>query len=156
VRDIRPQLIAVAAELLHNHARCIYTESGERWEWHAFPTPHFPFESDCSGTVTAICYWAHGNDPSGVNFAYGDTTSILAHAQAKKLIIPKAKVLDGDLILFGLPETVHVVMSLQDTATKPNPLCFSMGKPGDPSVAPLSAFLPLGTPTYVRNVTRVQ
>jgi hypothetical protein len=152
--DVRPQLIAVAAEILHNRTRCFYTESAARWEWHAYPKPHFPFEGDCSSTVTAICYWAKGNDPSGLGFRYGNTTSILAHAQAKKLIIPKMNVLHGDLILFGLPETVHVVMSLQDAKTKSNPLCFSMGKPGDPSVVQLSDLLSLGTPTYVRNVTK--
>ena len=73
MRDIRPQLIEVAADLLHNRARCIYTESAARWEWHNFTEPHYPFEGDCSSTVTAICWWAKGNDPSGVNWAYGDT-----------------------------------------------------------------------------------
>ena len=157
MRDIRPQLIEVAADLLHNRSRCIYTESAARWEWHNFTEPHYPFEGDCSSTVTAICWWAKGNDPSDVNWAYGDTTTMLAHAQARHLIIPKAKLLHGDFILFGLPETVHVVMSMQDVggqSPKSNPICFSMGKQGDPSAVQLSDLLSLGTPTYVRNVTR--
>ena len=157
VYDARAACMQIAADMLHNKARCIYTESAQRWEWHAFPTPHYPFEGDCSSTVTAICYWAKGNDPSGVNWAYGDTTTMLAHAQAKKLIIPKDTLLHGDFILFGLPETVHVVMSMQDVggqSPKSNPICFSMGKQGDPSAVQLSDLLSLGTPTYVRNVTR--
>ena len=90
----------IAADFLHNKARCIYSEA-IRWEWRAYSTPHFPYEGDCSSTVTAICWWAHGNDPSGVNFAYGDTQTILSHAYQRRLIIAKSSLLHGDFILFG-------------------------------------------------------
>lgn len=113
-----------------------------------------PFEGDCSATATAVNYWGGAADPSNLNFAYGDTATILAHAQAAKLIIPQAELLPADFILFGPgPKPVHIVSSLQ-LGTNANPLCFSMGEVGDPSIVSLKVLSSLGEPTFVRNITR--
>lgn len=155
--DHRPECMHIASVLLHNKKRCIYTEGPERWEWHAFTSPHFPYEGDCSSTVTAINFWARGNDPSDLDFAYGNTTTILAHAYEKKLIIQKSELLQGDFVLFGPgrlgQEPFHVVMAIQNNSTHNDPLCFSMGEQGDPSSVPLSVLMSIGDPTYVRNIT---
>jgi len=153
--DRRNACIRIAWELLKNKDKAYYSEYDNRWNWHNSKTPTFPFTSDCSGTVTAINYWAGGNDPNGLDFRAGYTGTILAHARENKLIIPRNAVLHGDLILFGSGDVpVHVVMSMQNTFFHKNPLCFSMGKQGDPSLVLLSVLEGLGEPTFVRNVTR--
>ena len=155
VNDRRHACIAVATELLHHRAQCNYTESALRWSWHNSRTLTFPFDADCSAAVTAINWFAYGNDPNGVNFAYGDTETILSHAETKKLILKKAQLLPADLILFGPgPKPVHVVMSFQP-GTEADPLCWSHGQQGDPHLVRLSVLESLGAPTFVRNHTDV-
>lgn len=153
--DVRPKVLAIAYELLHNKNHCYYTMGPNRWNWHHSTIPTFPFYSDCSGTVTAINYWAHNkNDPNGTGYAYGDTETILSHGETNRLILPKVKALHCDLVLFGRgPKPDHVAMLLQN-GTNRDPLCFSMGRQGDPSTVRLSVLMGLGIPTFVRNVTR--
>jgi hypothetical protein len=140
--------------LLHNKKRCTYTEGSERWEWLTKAPWSLPFEGDCSATATAVNYWGGAADPSDLNFAYGDTATILSHAQEAKLIIPQAELLPADFILFGAGlKPVHIVSSLQ-LGTNANPLCFSMGSSNDPSIDSLKMLSSLGEPTFVRNVTR--
>src|ERR1035438_2782670 len=151
--DHRAQCEEVARTLLEHKDQCHYSESANRWGWHAYRVPTFPFFGDCSSTFAAIDYWAGCDDPNGVNYAYGDTTTLLEHAQTKKLLIPKSKLLKADGCLFSVNGvTVHVAMALQD-GTVGNPLFFNMGSSADPSVQPLSVLLTIGTPTFFRNVT---
>jgi hypothetical protein len=152
--DCRPEVMRIATELLHNKNHCYYSEAPNRWDWRRSNTLVFPFTSDCSGTATAIDFFAGCGDPNGVDFGYGDTETILNHAIARRLIIPKAKLLHGDWILFGSgPKPDHVAMAFQDAAKYSNPQCFSMGRQGDPSMVLLSVLMSIGKPTYVRNVT---
>jgi len=154
--DHREDVMEIAWELLKNKNHCDYSMLSNRWDWHKTNILTLPFTSDCSGTVTAICYYAHGNDPSGVDFAYGDTETILNHATAHKLIISRTQLIHGDFILFGSgPKPEHVAMSMQNTAFHKDPQCFSMGRQGDPSLVLLSVLSTIGKPTFVRNVTRV-
>lgn len=155
--DTRNKHLVVATELLHNKNHCYYSQAPNRWDWHRSKTLSFPFTSDCSGTCTAICWFAgNPNDPNGVGWGYGNTKTILDHAKVKKLIINKAQLLQGDFILLGMePDGVtpkHVVMKYNDNPS--NPLCFSMGGDSDPSLDLLSGLLSIGKPIYVRNVTR--
>ena len=158
IRDTRQEQIRIAYELLHNNAHCFWTEGSNRWSWRDQPTLTFPFYGDCSSTVTAISFFAGGNDPSGLDFAYGNTKTMLAHAEAKNLIIVKSKLIPGDYVLLGdasLDATPdHVAFALQ-YGTNKNPLFFSMGKQGDPSIASLTELLTIGPAMFVRNVTRV-
>lgn len=153
-KDMRFQAIAIAEQLLRNKKECFYSEGGNRWEWHNYPNPHFPFTSDCSGTVTAIQYWSNIQDPNGTNFQYGNTATMLSFAEKEGLIIPREELLHGHFVLFGPgPTPVHVVMSMQNIEIHPDPICFSMGRPGDPSLVPLSVLEGLGEPTFVYNHT---
>ena len=152
--------LGLAHELLHNKARCIYTDpnlNSQRWNWHNESTLTFPFESDCSGTETSLNYFSDCSDPSDIDFYPGNTKTMLHNAYAKKLIIPKAQALHCDFVFFGPHadgDTPDHVVSLLQPGTMKNPLCFSMGSSRDPSADPLSVLLGIGAPTYVRNVTR--
>ncbi len=159
-KDMRFQCIAIAEQLYRNRKECFYSEDTDsssptyRWGWKNYPNPHFPFHSDCSGTVTAICYWSNCVDPNGTNFEYGNTATILNHAKSTGLIIPREKLIHGHFVLFGGGDTpVHVVMSMQNISIHPDPICFSMGQQGDPSFVKLSVLEGLGEPTFVYNHT---
>lgn len=156
VVDNRPKLVEIAKELIHHHNECFWTESSVRWRWKNYTVPTFPLTTDCSGSVTAINYWAKNTDPSGRFFTGGDTATILQHAQANHLVLPHIdKVLHGDLIMFGSGwKPVHVVMALEDGAmTEGNPDCFSLGRPHDPMEYKLSELTILGPMTFIRTLT---
>ena len=90
------------------------------------------FKKDCSGGI-AWLYWCAGlNDPTRNAFSGGDTYtgSLLYHGQR----IQASQVRAGDVCVFGaeLPtEMQHAMMALQ---RGPNPLSFSHGRQGDPSL----------------------
>jgi hypothetical protein len=158
-RDVRQDVLAILHELLAHRLECHYSELPIRWEWHGETALTFPFFGDCSSTATAANYFAHGNDPSDLGFRYGNTTSMLNHAQQKNLIIPKAELLPADFTFFGWDKSIngpeHVAVALQD-GTHKDPLYFNMGGPNDPSIQSLSTLSQIGTPvTFVRNVTKV-
>jgi len=158
LKDTRQACLLMAHTFLAHRSECHYSEESDRWEWRSHPSPVWPYFGDCSATVTALCFYSHGNDPSGQNFAPGNTKSILAHAFNDKLIVTKARLLTCDFILFGMePDGVtprHVVMALAP-GTEPDPLVFSMGQPGDPQIVPYSACLGIGPPIFVHNHTDV-
>ena len=156
--DHRRKAIAIAGNLLTHKGECYYSEYSNRWDWRKHDVPTYPFTSDCSGTVTAINYWAGGNDPNGTDFAYGNTRTILSHARQNKLIIARCQLIFGDFVLLGMePDGVtpkHVVMALQSTLFHKDPICFSMGRQGDPNAVRLSVLEGIGSPIFVSNITR--
>jgi len=157
--DRRNEIIKIAWELLNNKRHCYYSEGSNRWGWHQHKNLEYPFISDCYGTVTAICYFAKGNDPGDVGFSYGNTLTGITHARRAGLIITHNELLFGDFVYLGLESDgvtpKHVVLAMQ-RGTNLDPICFSMGKQGDPSLVKLSVLVwSIGAATYVRNVTRV-
>lgn len=160
VYDSRQACLSVAHVFLNHKAHCVYSEGANRWDWHQKSDIDciWPYYGDCSSTVTAICYFAKGNDPNGLNFTGGNTATILSHAKNDGLIVDKARLLTCDFILFGMePDGYtpkHVVMAMQP-GTVADPICFSMGQQGDPSLVPLSVLEGLGAPIYVHNHTDV-
>ena len=107
--------------------------------------PHHT-NTDCSFFVK-LCYWKAGaKDPTGLNYdGYGNSDSLFA--RGKHIALGQLK--PGDVIVFGPGGSVHAVVVVS-VADKANPVCVSMGKPGDPSLASLGECLYLGTPTFLR------
>jgi hypothetical protein len=154
--DTRQTQIQIAYELLHNKSHCFYSQGPNRWSWHQDTTLKFPFYGDCSSTCAAIAFFAGGNDPSDVDFAYGNTKTVLLNAQSKKLILSKNQLLPADYALFGWSDATtpaHMAFALQ-SGLNPNPFFFSMGEQGDPSIVSLKELLTIGPAIYVRNKTR--
>lgn len=99
-------------------------------------------ESDCSWFVKLVFWMAQAKDPTGENFnGYGNSDSLFARGKKIK------KVKAGDVITFGPGGSIHAVVVVQEGK---DPVCSSMGKPGDPELVNLSALLFLGEPTYLR------
>jgi hypothetical protein len=101
--------------------------------------------SDCSWYVK-LCFWKAGApDPMGLNFdGYGNSVTLFQRGTHISL----AKIKPGDVIVFGPGGDVHAVVVVQRNGA--DPVCASMGKPGDPSLVPLSELLFLGPATYLR------
>ena len=101
-------------------------------------------DSDCSWYVK-LCYWKAGaKDPTGLNYSpWGNSDSLYAVGRH----IPLKRVKQGDVIVVGPGGSVHAVIVVQ---SGPDPLCASMGKPGDPSLVRLSVLEGLGEPTFLR------
>lgn len=155
--DNRQKCLQVAHDLLNHHSACHYSEGPNRWEWHNYPVPTFPFYGDCSSTLTAICYWGGITDPNDLEYRGGDTGTLLAHAKAANLIVPRSKFVAGDGVLLGWDgsQPQHTAYALQPGTNK-DPLFFNMGSTADPSIQPLSVLLGIGPPvTYFRIITRV-
>ena len=89
------------------------------------------FVYDCSGAVCWL-YWAAGlRDPSGNGYSGSNTYtgSLLAHGAR----VAPEMVRAGDICILGaeMPTAEqHAMMALEQG---PNPVCFSHGRPGDPS-----------------------
>lgn len=100
--------------------------------------------TDCSFFVK-LCYWKAGaQDPTGLHYSgYGNSDSL--YARGRHILKRQAK--KGDVIVFGPGGSVHAVVIVQ---MEPDPVCSSMGKPGDPSLVHLSECLSLGEPTFLR------
>ena len=155
VNDRRHACLVVATELEAHRNECHYTQEPIRWSWHNSRTISYPFFADCSSGVTAVCWYAHGNDPNGMNFLAGDTETILSHAETHGLLVAKHQILPADFILFGPgPKPVHVVMAM-NPGTDPDPWCWSHGQEGDPHFVRLSVLESLGAPTFVHNHTDI-
>ena len=155
--DHREKCLQVAHDLLNHHSACHYSEGPNRWDWHNYKVPTYPFYGDCSSTFTAICWWGHVNDPNDLGYHGGDTGTLLAHAKAANLIVGRSKVnpVDGVLLGWENGQPQHVAMFLQPGTNK-DPLCLNMGSTSDPSIQPLSVLLGIGPPvTYFRVITRV-
>src|ERR1019366_8190482 len=155
--DTRSKCLEICHQLLHHRYECHYSEQANRWAWKTYAVPTFPFFSDCSGTFTAIDWWAGAGDPNDVSFGYGDTATLLHAATVDNRIIKKAQMLPADGCLFADPSNPalphHVAMALQD-GTHRDPLFFNMGSSQDPSIQPLSVLSTIGTPIFFRNRTR--
>lgn len=155
--DERQKCLEIAHTMLNHRGSCHYTEGPNRWDWHQHKVLTWPFYGDCSSTCTAIDWFAGCGDPNGLNFAWGDTATILAHAYRFRLGENKSDALPADWVLFGPnapgAKPIHMAMLLQPGTVK-DPVCFSMGETGDPHAVPLSVLTGIGFPSYVRNITR--
>jgi hypothetical protein len=129
--EIRPIPIEAFNELLDGHGGTVTT--------------------DCSGLATCCYQRAGAPDPNGADY---DTTktmftgTMISHLPA----IPLAAAQVGDLAVFGAFPGKHVVIIV---STDADPECISHGGPGDPKIAPLSHFMPIGPLTVLRGVPRV-
>lgn len=107
--------------------------------------------TDCSGLATCCYHRAGAPDPNGQGYDTHRTMftgTMLEHLPA----IPLSKARPGDLAVFGEYPGKHVVIILAEGA---NPMCISHGSPGDPKLAPLSHFMPIGPLTVLRGVPRL-
>ena len=101
-------------------------------------------KTDCSFFVKLVYYRAGAPDPTGLNYdGYGNSVSLFQHG--RHILLRQAK--HGDVIVFGPEGSVHAVVIVQ---SGPDPLCASMGKPGDPNLVRMSECLSLGQPTFLR------
>lgn len=155
--DNRQKCLKVAHDLILHKGACHYSEGPNRWEWHNYSVPTFPFYGDCSSTFTAICFWGGIGDPNDLDYRAGDTGTLLAHAKAANLVITRRQMLAGDGVLLGWDanQPQHVAYALQPGTVK-DPQMFNMGGTSDPSIQPLSVLLGIGAPvTFFRVITRV-
>ena len=103
--------------------------------------------TDCSGLVECVWYRNGEPDPSGLNYSgYGFTGTLLETLKH----IPFSLVKPGDVVVFGEYPGRHAVIVV---GTGPDPEVVSHGHPGTPEKLPLSAFMSIGTPTYLQGLT---
>lgn len=107
-----------------------------------------PVRTDCSFYCILVYFMAGGRDPSGDGFTgWGNSVSLWQN----NVHIPQSELMPGDLITFGYQGDIHAVICVQ---TGPDPICASMGQPGDPNLVPLSVLEGLGQATFLRCDTR--
>jgi hypothetical protein len=146
VTDARPELVELARTAVAEKAT-------KRWEWaevRPIPLglpPAYPIVTDCDGAVTIIYHEAGCQDPNGQNYdGEGWSEDFFIHGSH----IAFSAVLAGDVVTFGPSGEIHTAMFVQSAAESADPLCFSHGKEGDPSLVPLSALEGLGIATFLR------
>jgi hypothetical protein len=103
-----------------------------------------PIRIDCSGYCVLVYFKAGAHDPTGNGFD-GSGNSDTLYARGKHIL--QKQLHKGDIITFGPGGSVHAVIVVQ---VAPDPLCASMGQPGDPRLVRLSVLESLGEPTFLR------
>ena len=111
---------------------------------------HAPFNLDCSGAIVWLFWLVGCDDPTGNHFS-GSNTNTVTLLQHGKRITP-SEVCIGDVLICGAELPVaeqHTMLSLERS---PNPLCFSHGSQGDPTI--VRASIDRRSHTWVRFRTR--
>ena len=109
----RQQILSAADWTLIHKANIDYSENVDphapnyRWRWH--DRPHFDLghrlQTDCSGWATMLHWLAGAPDPSGSNWAPGNTATMLAHCGTP---LAHSQVVPGDLCVYGAGGGAHV------------------------------------------------
>jgi hypothetical protein len=161
--DARPAILDWANWLLRpNHkAQANYSQGNDRMSWLTRPRGALPIDFDCSA-ATRWVYWAGGAADVmklGYNIPEGYTGTELSADQHIAMMVRNAKgvlvenLRPTDLGVYGRGTGLHVAMVFE---SGPDPLMWSMGRQGDPSLVRHSVLLSIGPVTWLRPGTRTR
>jgi hypothetical protein len=120
----------------------------------AFDRPFVvPYVSDCSAFVENMYHWAGAPSPAGTSGIVYTGTELttgqhiaLFKENGQGLKVEEVRPSDG--VVFGPGTGVHIALIV--APGEGDPVCISMGRPGDPSVVRVSQMAFLGEQTYLR------
>jgi len=154
MRTASAAIVQTAFWIEARKSRCTYSEGSQRMS--AINRPWvMPFVADCSAFVT-VCYnWAGAPDPNHLHYdGYGYTGTLLSAGEHLALFrvngrgVRVEEVEPGDVVVLGPGVGVHTALIV--SKGEGDPICISMGKPGDPEIVRVSQMAYLGEQTYLR------
>lgn len=130
--QVRQEMVSNCQWGVAHHDEIYYQESRP---YELTPVHTLPLTADCSAFVTMMARWSGAPDPNGFGYnGYGNTDTMLGHAQH----ISRDETQPGDLTVFGLNPSTHVVALVESAAMGNDAQCVSHGQPGDPIQTMLS------------------